>query len=101
MTKEIHLRNMNVEMLQLIDKRASDLGISRNTLIKEVLENYASRISEDVAAETVHTQLDSLMLNQNRLIEATNNSASSLSEAIQEQMRLSQKILKEFKKLNQ
>ncbi|KRN74776.1 hypothetical protein IV73_GL001052 [Weissella kandleri] len=84
-------------MLQLIEKRAIDLGISRNTLIKEVLENYAERISENKAAETIHTQIDALILNQNRLIEATNNSATNISKALQESMELSNEILEEFK----
>ncbi|QIL49843.1 hypothetical protein G7084_05765 [Weissella coleopterorum] len=82
-----------IKKTPLIEQRDNELEISRDKLMAEVLNNYAERISEKKAAETIHTQLDSLMLNQNRLIEATNNSASSLSEAIQEQMKMNQSLM--------
>ncbi|GAK31600.1 hypothetical protein WOSG25_110780 [Weissella oryzae SG25] len=94
--KNLLVRDLHDSAINAIEKRAKVLGISRNMLLIDVLEEYAKRISENEAANTLKTQMDLMIENQNRLIESHNNSTERIVASNQDVIQAMQRLIIEF-----
>ncbi|CCF25163.1 MULTISPECIES: hypothetical protein [Leuconostoc] len=66
------IRGIDTETINLIDARASELNVTSNELIREVLKDYAKNIQEVESSVVLHAYIDDLIEANNRLIQTQN-----------------------------
>lgn len=74
------IRGIDTETINVIDARASELNITSNELIREVLKDYANRIQEVESSEILHAYIDDLIEANNRLIQTQNQNTLVIGE---------------------
>ncbi|MCK8605709.1 hypothetical protein LNP18_06275 [Leuconostoc citreum] len=74
------IRGIDVQTIQLIESRADKLGVSSNELIRNALDDYARRIQEVEASETLHAYIDDLIEANNNLVASQNQNTLILGE---------------------
>ena len=74
------IRSIDTETINLIDARASELNVTSNELIREVLKDYAKSIQEVESSVVLHAYIDDLIEANNRLIQAQNQNTLVIGE---------------------
>lgn len=74
------IRGLNPEVLDVIEKRAKQEGVTSNDLLRELITNYARQIEEDSAAKILHTYLDDLIMANNNVVHGLNDNTIAIGE---------------------
>ena len=74
------IRGLNPDVLDVIEKRAKQEGVTSNDLLRELITNYARQIEEDSAAKMLHTYLDDLIMANNNVVHGLNDNTIAIGE---------------------
>jgi hypothetical protein len=86
-TTEIKVRNISEDKVAQFDQRATELNISRNDLLLDVLNGYADRLQKKKYANGLHDELDDLIESVNSVASANELNTLALGEAMTELLK--------------
>ncbi|MBK0040801.1 MULTISPECIES: hypothetical protein [Leuconostoc] len=86
-TTKIDVRNISKEIITEFDQRATELNISRNDLLLDVLNDYADRLEKKKYANGLHDELDDLIESVNSVAKANELNTLALGEAMTELLK--------------
>lgn len=74
------VRGLEKSDVVVIEQRAQAEGTSTNELLRIVITDYAKRIREEAAAQTLHSYIDDLILANNNVVRGLNDNTLAIGE---------------------
>lgn len=74
------IRGIEPETIEVIEKYATQQGVTSNDLLRDVINDFAKRIQEVESSKILHAQIDDLIEANNRLIKTQNDNTFAMGE---------------------
>ncbi|BAX72900.1 hypothetical protein [Leuconostoc mesenteroides] len=76
------IRGIEPETIEVIEKYATQQGVTSNDLLRDVINDFAKRIQEVESSKILHAQIDDLIEANNRLIKTQNDNTFAMGEIV-------------------